>query len=129
VIEDSVQQLIRLRGGSPPESATAIFTQITDPERLGDLFEEILDRFSRIAARLRTDLSLSMLYAELADVAEYDQSLDRRDAADIIASFRWFSTSVPELKDLFAADIQAVLNAVSERGRATHVIVAIPTSG
>jgi hypothetical protein len=70
-----------------------------------------------------------MLYAELADVAEYDQSLDRRDAADIIASFRWFSTSVPELKDLFAADIQAVLNAVSERGRATHVIVAIPTSG
>ena len=123
MIEDAAAQLIRYRGSEvpSPESVAEIFISCEDA--LGDLLTAILGKFSTLATRLRTDLPL--VYAKVCEIAQYDQNLDCRDAAAIIAGHRLHSTEIPELRDQGCADVLAVLDDVNARGRAPYVIISI----
>lgn len=124
ILEDTAARLIRYRGSdAPPGGIDAIFEEVADSDQLGDLLHCVLDKFSKLAARLRTDLPL--LYAKLAEIALYDQDLDHRAAAELITAYRLYSTEIPELRDAGCGDIEAVLDDVNDRGRAQYVIVAV----
>ena len=128
---DDALQLIRYRRtgyASDRDGVERIFAECTEPEQLGDLLHAVLELFATVAPRLRSELGMVVLFATLAEIADYDEDLDRRPAAELILAYKWFATDTSDenvFRDQGAGDIELLVGQVNEAGRIHETILAV----